>query len=156
MCGNTIGQDRRFMARWMPRLEDFFQDVYKRQRQYIAGRLPIVNIDAAIEAIQATAHTDVYKRQVGTLQKIAPRARNVFHKLLVDNKGHRAGVGKAPMTVRVFCPAWNLIPGRRLVRHRDAALLGDFTEFKTHVTDVRGRVDVYKRQTYACCIEKSR
>ena len=24
MCGNTIGQDRRFMARWMPRLEDFF------------------------------------------------------------------------------------------------------------------------------------
>lgn len=26
-------------------------------RQYIAGRLPIVNIDAAIEAIQATAHT---------------------------------------------------------------------------------------------------
>ena len=41
------------------------------------------------------------------------------------------------MTVRVF---WNLIPGRRLVRHRDAALLGDFTEFKTHVTDVRSRV----------------
>ena len=24
MCGNTIGQDRRFMARWMPRLEVFF------------------------------------------------------------------------------------------------------------------------------------
>ncbi len=24
MCGNTIGQDRRFMARWMPRLEDYF------------------------------------------------------------------------------------------------------------------------------------
>ena len=24
MCGNSIGQDRRFMARWMPRLEDFF------------------------------------------------------------------------------------------------------------------------------------
>ena len=24
MCGNTIGQDRRFMARWMPRLENFF------------------------------------------------------------------------------------------------------------------------------------
>lgn len=24
MCGNTIGQDRRFMARWMPRLESFF------------------------------------------------------------------------------------------------------------------------------------
>ena len=24
MCGNTIGQDRRFMARWMPRLEAFF------------------------------------------------------------------------------------------------------------------------------------
>lgn len=29
-------------------------------RQYIAGRLPIVNIDAAIEAIQATAHTAGY------------------------------------------------------------------------------------------------
>ena len=24
MCGNSIGQDRRFMARWMPRLEDYF------------------------------------------------------------------------------------------------------------------------------------
>lgn len=24
MCGNSIGQDRRFMARWMPRLEDWF------------------------------------------------------------------------------------------------------------------------------------
>lgn len=24
MCGNTIGQDRRFMARWMPRLEAYF------------------------------------------------------------------------------------------------------------------------------------
>ncbi|MCI5849939.1 MAG: oligoribonuclease [Sutterellaceae bacterium] len=24
MCGSTIGQDRRFMARWMPRLEQFF------------------------------------------------------------------------------------------------------------------------------------
>lgn len=24
MCGNSIGQDRRFMARWMPRLENFF------------------------------------------------------------------------------------------------------------------------------------
>ena len=24
MCGNTIGQDRRFMARWMPQLESFF------------------------------------------------------------------------------------------------------------------------------------
>ena len=24
MCGNTIGQDRRFMARYMPTLEDFF------------------------------------------------------------------------------------------------------------------------------------
>ena len=24
MCGNSIGQDRRFMARWMPRLEAFF------------------------------------------------------------------------------------------------------------------------------------
>lgn len=24
MCGNTIGQDRRFMSRWMPRLENFF------------------------------------------------------------------------------------------------------------------------------------
>ena len=24
MCGSTIGQDRRFMARWMPRLENFF------------------------------------------------------------------------------------------------------------------------------------
>ena len=24
MCGNTIGQDRRFLARWMPRLENFF------------------------------------------------------------------------------------------------------------------------------------
>lgn len=24
MCGNTIGQDRRFMARWLPRLEDYF------------------------------------------------------------------------------------------------------------------------------------
>jgi oligoribonuclease len=24
MCGNTIGQDRRFMARWMPKLEEYF------------------------------------------------------------------------------------------------------------------------------------
>ena len=24
MCGNTIGQDRRFMARWMPKLEEHF------------------------------------------------------------------------------------------------------------------------------------
>ena len=24
MCGNTIGQDRRFMARWMPRMERWF------------------------------------------------------------------------------------------------------------------------------------
>lgn len=24
LCGNTIGQDRRFMARWMPSLEQFF------------------------------------------------------------------------------------------------------------------------------------
>jgi len=24
MCGNSICQDRRFMARWMPRLEGFF------------------------------------------------------------------------------------------------------------------------------------
>jgi oligoribonuclease len=24
MCGNTIGQDRRFMARWMPKLEAYF------------------------------------------------------------------------------------------------------------------------------------
>ncbi|WP_417068095.1 oligoribonuclease [Niveibacterium terrae] len=24
MCGNSIGQDRRFMARWMPELEDWF------------------------------------------------------------------------------------------------------------------------------------
>ena len=24
LCGSTIGQDRRFMARWMPRLENFF------------------------------------------------------------------------------------------------------------------------------------
>lgn len=24
MCGNSIGQDRRFMARWMPRLENYF------------------------------------------------------------------------------------------------------------------------------------
>jgi oligoribonuclease len=24
MCGNTIGQDRRFMARYMPELEEFF------------------------------------------------------------------------------------------------------------------------------------
>jgi oligoribonuclease len=24
MCGNSIGQDRRFMARWMPKLEAYF------------------------------------------------------------------------------------------------------------------------------------
>jgi len=24
MCGNTICQDRRFLARWMPELEDYF------------------------------------------------------------------------------------------------------------------------------------
>lgn len=24
MCGNSIGQDRRFMARWLPRLENYF------------------------------------------------------------------------------------------------------------------------------------
>ncbi len=24
MCGNSICQDRRFMARWMPELEDYF------------------------------------------------------------------------------------------------------------------------------------
>src|SRR5574343_2043624 len=24
MCGNSVGQDRRFMARWMPKLEDYF------------------------------------------------------------------------------------------------------------------------------------
>ncbi|MNR22075.1 Oligoribonuclease [compost metagenome] len=24
MCGNSIGQDRRFMARWMPELERYF------------------------------------------------------------------------------------------------------------------------------------
>jgi oligoribonuclease len=24
MCGNSIGQDRRFMARYMPKLEDWF------------------------------------------------------------------------------------------------------------------------------------
>lgn len=24
MCGNSIGQDRRFMARWMPRMESYF------------------------------------------------------------------------------------------------------------------------------------
>ena len=24
MCGNTIGQDRRFMARWIPRMENYF------------------------------------------------------------------------------------------------------------------------------------
>lgn len=28
MCGNTIGQDRRFMARWMPRLEAYFHYRY--------------------------------------------------------------------------------------------------------------------------------
>ena len=28
ICGNTIGQDRRFMARWMPRLEAFFHYRY--------------------------------------------------------------------------------------------------------------------------------
>ncbi|EJW94876.1 exonuclease rnase t and DNA polymerase iii, partial [gut metagenome] len=28
MCGNTIGQDRRFMARWMPRLESYFHYRY--------------------------------------------------------------------------------------------------------------------------------
>jgi oligoribonuclease len=24
LCGNSIGQDRRFLARWMPELEEFF------------------------------------------------------------------------------------------------------------------------------------
>lgn len=28
MCGNTIGQDRRFMARWLPRLESYFHYRY--------------------------------------------------------------------------------------------------------------------------------
>ncbi len=28
MCGNTIGQDRRFMARWLPRLEAYFHYRY--------------------------------------------------------------------------------------------------------------------------------
>ena len=28
MCGNTIGQDRRFMARWLPNLENYFHYRY--------------------------------------------------------------------------------------------------------------------------------
>ncbi len=28
MCGNTIGQDRRFMARWLPRMESYFHYRY--------------------------------------------------------------------------------------------------------------------------------
>lgn len=28
MCGNTIGQDRRFMARWLPNLEEYFHYRY--------------------------------------------------------------------------------------------------------------------------------
>ena len=43
-------------------------------RQYIAGRLPIVNIDAAIEAIQATAHTAGYL--IGRLSPFAREMNN--------------------------------------------------------------------------------
>ena len=43
-------------------------------RQYIAGRLPIVNIDAAIEAIQATAHTAGYL--IGRLRRFAREMNN--------------------------------------------------------------------------------
>ena len=43
-------------------------------RQYIAGRLPIVNIDAAIEAIQATAHTAGYL--IGRLRRFAREINN--------------------------------------------------------------------------------
>lgn len=38
-------------------------------RNYITGRLPIVNIDAAIQAIQATAHTAGYL--IGRLRRFA-------------------------------------------------------------------------------------
>ena len=43
-------------------------------RQYIAGRLPIVNIDAAIEAIQETAHTEGYL--IGRLRRFAREMNN--------------------------------------------------------------------------------
>ena len=40
------------------------------------------------------------------------------------------------MTIRILGPARNLIPSRWFVGHGDAALLGDFSEFKAHVADV--------------------
>lgn len=46
------------------------EDVLRDQiRQYIAGRMPIVNIDAAMQAIQATAHTAGYL--IGRLRRLA-------------------------------------------------------------------------------------
>ena len=50
------------------------EDVLREIRQYIAGRLPIVNIDAAIEAIQATAHTAGYL--IGRLRRFAREMNN--------------------------------------------------------------------------------
>lgn len=46
--------------------EDVLRDEIRR---YIAGRIPIVNIEAAIEAIQATAHTAGYL--IGRLRRFA-------------------------------------------------------------------------------------
>lgn len=55
------------MARLQNRpAEDVLRDEI---REYIAGRLPIVNIDAAIQAIQATAHTAGYL--IGRLRRFA-------------------------------------------------------------------------------------
>lgn len=55
------------MARMQDRpAEDVLRDEI---REYIAGRLPIVNIDAAISALQATAHTAGYL--IGRLRRFA-------------------------------------------------------------------------------------
>lgn len=43
-------------------------------RQYIAGRIPIVNLEAAIEAIQSTAHTAGYL--IGRLRRFAREMNN--------------------------------------------------------------------------------
>jgi len=73
MCGNSICQDRRFLARWMPKLEDFFhyrnldvstlKELVRRWRPDLFKGIPKEGKHEALADIQESIQELVYYRE---------------------------------------------------------------------------------------------
>ena len=78
MCGNTICQDRRFMARWMPRLESYFhyrnldvstlKELVRRWKPEIAkGMVKHNKHEALADILESIEELKYYRRTVMTI-----------------------------------------------------------------------------------------